>query len=259
MSGSVRRGWNAISRRYQHDTDISCDDVHYAAFAHGERKLGLLGDVSGKDVLEVGCGGGQNAIALAKWGANAAGIDVSEAQIEFARQLARREGVEPSFHVGRMEDLSIFTTSSQDIVLSAYAIQYVGDLEKTFREVSRVLRNGGILVFSTNHPITTQGSAGRRGWLVRDYFSSGGRVDRWSFSDGTKAKFRIHHRTFQEYIDALVGAGFVVERIIEPQPTRSKYGIPCNPRPRRRELDLWKRVPYTVIFKARKWRPGAEL
>lgn len=256
----MRKGWNAISRAYQDETEISCDDVHYGALAPGESRLRLLGDVRGKDILELGCGGGQNSIALAKRGANASGVDVSEAQIEFAKRLAQRERVRVTFHVGDMEHLRIFPNSSQDIALSAYAIQYVGDLDRTFREVARVLRDEGIFVFSTNHPITTQGSARGRAWLVRDYFGSRGRVDRWSFSYGTKARFRIHHRTFQEYFDALVAADFRVERILEPQPSRSlglrgaKHGIPCRPKSLTRDLQLWSRVPYTVIFKARKAR-----
>lgn len=238
--------------------------MHYAAFAHGERKLRLLGEVRGKDVLELGCGGGQNSIALAKWGANAAGIDISEAQIEFAKRLARLEGVKPSFYVGNMDDLGIFSDSSQDIVLSVYAVQYIQDLGKTFREVSRVLRDDGVLVFSTNHPITTQGSARSRAWLVQDYFRAEGRVDHWSFSDGTKARFRIHHRTFQEYFDVLTAADFRVVSVLEPQPATLRElrgvnrGIPCRPRSLGRDLRLWRRVPYTVIFKARKSRPGAD-
>ena len=92
----------------------------------------LLGNVKDKDVLEVGCGGGQNTIVLAKWGARSVGMDISEEQIRHAWKLARKEGVRVQFHVGNMEDLSVFKAESFDIVLSSFAIEYADDLSTTF-------------------------------------------------------------------------------------------------------------------------------
>ncbi len=66
---SVERGWNIISSACQRKTGISLKDVHYGPISPGEVDLKLLGNVKGKDVLEIGCGGGQNAIVLKKWGA----------------------------------------------------------------------------------------------------------------------------------------------------------------------------------------------
>jgi len=50
-----------------------------------------LGEVNGKDVLEIGCGGGQNAIVPAKWGARSVCLDMSEERIRYGRELAREE------------------------------------------------------------------------------------------------------------------------------------------------------------------------
>ncbi len=67
MSGtSAKKGWNTISRSYQKETRISLEEVHYGPISSGESELKLLEDVKGKDVLEMGCGGGQNAIVLCK-------------------------------------------------------------------------------------------------------------------------------------------------------------------------------------------------
>jgi cyclopropane fatty-acyl-phospholipid synthase-like methyltransferase len=65
--------------------------VHYGPISPGESELKLLGDVKCKDVLEIGCGGGQNTIVLSKKGAKSIGLDISEEQIKYARKLARRE------------------------------------------------------------------------------------------------------------------------------------------------------------------------
>jgi ubiquinone/menaquinone biosynthesis C-methylase UbiE len=119
---SAKKGWNIISRKYQKKTLISFEDVHYGPISYGESELKLLGNVKGKDVLEIGCGGGQNAIVLSKWGARSVGIDISEKQIKFARKLAKQEGVKVQFHVCNMEDLSIFDSESFDIVISSFGI-----------------------------------------------------------------------------------------------------------------------------------------
>lgn len=64
----------------------------FCARAAGERELKLLGDVKDRDLLEPGCGGGQNAIVLAKGGARFVGLDISDEQVRFARKLAEKEG-----------------------------------------------------------------------------------------------------------------------------------------------------------------------
>jgi len=78
---SAKKGWNIISRSYQEETRISLEDVHYGPISPGESELKLLGKVKDKDALEIGCGGGQNAIVLSKWGARSMGLDISEEQI----------------------------------------------------------------------------------------------------------------------------------------------------------------------------------
>ena len=64
LKHSARNGWNIISGSYQMKTRISLEDVHYGPLSAGESELKLLGNVRGKDILEIGCGGGQNAIVL---------------------------------------------------------------------------------------------------------------------------------------------------------------------------------------------------
>ena len=94
---NMRGAWNRISRNYQTDHKIPTDFVHYGPNCPNEDQLRLIGDVRDKRVLEIGCGGGQCAIAFAKRGAVATGVDLSDAQIEFAQRLAAREGARSGF------------------------------------------------------------------------------------------------------------------------------------------------------------------
>ncbi len=148
-----RRSWNALSAQYQAHTRISTDDVHYGSLAPGERELRLLGEVAGKRVIEIGCGGGQNSIALTKWGATCIGVDPSPAQLDHARRLAREIGVEVHFVEGVAENLSPFPDESFDIVLSSYAFDYVTDLRRAYDEAWRVLVPGGLFVFCLSHDV----------------------------------------------------------------------------------------------------------
>ena len=148
----LREAWNQISPHYQQAHKIPTDFVHYGPHCPNEDQLQLIGDVCGKRVLEIGCGGGQCAIAFAKRGAIATGIDLSDAQIDFARRLAHQEGVDVTFLQGNIEDLSPITDCSQEVVFSAYALQYVERPQCCFAEVRRVLAPGGVFVFSLDHP-----------------------------------------------------------------------------------------------------------
>ena len=120
--------------------------------ARDENHLRLLGDVRGLRILEVGCGGGQCSIAFARQGAISAGVDLSDAQLDFARKLALDHGVEVHFQQGSAEDLSAYASNAWDVVFSAYAFQYVEQIEKALQECARVLAPGGRLVISRQSP-----------------------------------------------------------------------------------------------------------
>jgi SAM-dependent methyltransferase len=258
----AKKGWNLISRGYQKKTRISLEDVHYGPISPGESELKLLGNVKGKAVLEIGCGGGQNAIVLNKWGARSGGLDISEEQIGFAKKLAKKEGVRVPFYAGNMEDLGRFDDESFDVALSSFGIGYADDLEKTFQEVFRVLRKNVLYVFSDVHPIADKGRTIRYGkrriWGISNYFDRKRYLWTWK-QKGNEARFYGYHRTIQDYFNLLTGAGFVFEKILETEPysinntdETERKKIPYLEEGFVRNYDLWKRIPYTIIFKARK-------
>ncbi|HKZ95046.1 MAG TPA: class I SAM-dependent methyltransferase [Candidatus Bathyarchaeia archaeon] len=261
---SARNGWNIISQSYQAKTTMSLEDVHYGPISPGESELKLLGNVKGKNILEIGCGGGQNSIVLAKWGAKPVGLDISEEQIKHARKLAKKERVNVAFYVGNMEDLSAFMDESFDIVLSSFAIDYIDDFLRAFQETFRVLRKSGLFIFAVVHPIAHRGRVVRYGrkrmWAVGNYFDRRKRQWKWRAEKRT-AKFNTGQRTLQDYFDLLVNTGFSVERILEPEPynvdimsEKERKKIPYAAEYYSKYYDIWSKVPYTIIFKTRKPR-----
>jgi ubiquinone/menaquinone biosynthesis C-methylase UbiE len=261
-----RRGWNTISESYQRERRISTDDVHYGPMAPGERELGLLGEVRGKRILEVGCGGGQNAIVLAKWGAICTGVDPSVAQLAHARKLAREYGVEVRFVTGTAEDLGVFPAATFDLVLSCFAFDYVADLQRAYSEIWRVLNRGGPFVFCQSHPWfqaagwtlagdpEAQEIGNYAAWpIVEDW--------EWAFESGPSAPFRDHLRPLAQIVNQLIEAGFSLERMVEQhyedvagaspeELARLPYTYLSVPESR--EYQVMRKLPFTLLLKARK-------
>ena len=103
----IKEWWNEASEYYQTElNDTKPETVRYGPFGSTERKLKLIGRVKGKRVLEVGCGGGQCSIALAKAGAECTGIDISDKQLEYARSLAKKNDVRIEFIRSSFADIS---------------------------------------------------------------------------------------------------------------------------------------------------------
>jgi ubiquinone/menaquinone biosynthesis C-methylase UbiE len=261
-----RRSWDAISARYQSGTRIAADDVHYGPLAPGERELGLLGDVRGKRILEIGCGGGQNAIALARWGARCTGLDPSAEQLAHARRLALEHGVEVEFVTGAAQDLGRFSDGSYDIALSSYTFDYVGDLGRAYGEAWRVLKRGGLFVFCLSHPwfqaVGWHLAGDPEAPEIGDYASWPTTEEwDWIFEEGSPVRFRGHLRTVEGILNDLIESGFVVDRMVEQNiedvaatspDERARFPYVSDLDPQSAEYGVMRKLPRTLIVCARK-------
>ena len=246
MTTQTKAWWEGYAQAYQDDCQIPVD-IHYGPSCPNEDALRLLGELRGKDVLEIGCGGGQCAIAFALRGARAVGLDISEVQLKFARALAAENGVEVTFQQHDVSDLTPIADTSQDIVFSAFALQFIENKARVFHEVYRVLRPGGVFAFSLQHPvfhtIDPESLA-----VVHSYHDLSPQPrDRGEYGEVT-----MYRHNVSSLHAALVDAGLVVQRILEPD-ARIRYDY--DPWFGKRGhyypaiLDL---MPPTIIFKASK-------
>jgi SAM-dependent methyltransferase len=205
----MRAAWNQASPDYQHRHAIPTDSAHYGPWAPLENELRLLGDVRGRRILEVGCGGGQCSIAFAKQGAIAAGLDLSDAQLDHARALATAEGVIVEFVQGAAENLRHFADGAWDIVFSAYAFQYVADMPRCLHECARVLRPQGRLVFSLDHPFRDCFFDAAEDDItlfpVRGYFDARRHAPGAFAGSGGVGDAPRYHHTFAAWIEMLAG------------------------------------------------------
>jgi ubiquinone/menaquinone biosynthesis C-methylase UbiE len=245
---NMREAWNEISRHYQAEHTIPCDFVHYGPHCPNEDQLQLIGEVRGKRVLEIGCGGGQCSIAFAKRGAIATGIDISDEQVAFARELAREHGVQATFRQGDVTSLKGIGDASQDVVFSAYALMYVERLDPCFGEVRRVLVPGGLFVFSVDHPFWYC-LAEKELRIEFPYYDREYSYDWWQKGLESHPRVRQFQRTVGEYYRLLRDAGLEVLDIIEPEPVAEGSGQDWGEyyAPERQKM-----VPATIIWKARR-------
>jgi 2-polyprenyl-3-methyl-5-hydroxy-6-metoxy-1,4-benzoquinol methylase len=246
MSKETKKWWEYSSQSYQKESKIPVD-IHYGPGAPNEKELKLLGNLKGKRVLEIGCGGAQCGIAMAKKGAKVTGIDISNEQLKFAKALAEKNKVKINLYQGDIVSLKQIKSNSQDIVFTAWALHYVGNLEKCFGEVYRVLKKGGIFVLSTPHPFyDTINSKTLK--IIRSYFNNGKHTE--VYSDKTK-KFVFYDHTFSDITNAIVNSGLIIEKVIEPDSRKRYKGDPW--------YGVWdfnskmmSYFPPTIIFKVKK-------
>ena len=235
--------WDRHSAAYQAGAQLPTDVAHYGPDIATEAELKLLGDLKGKRVLELGCGGAQCSIAFAKQGATAIGIDFSAEQLAFARRLVDRENVRVELRQGDIADLAFLRADSIDAVFSAYAFGYVEDLARVFRQVHRVLKVGAPLVFSLPHPaydMIDDDHPDEPLRIRRSYFDKSPIDYEWN-----GIPFTDYHHTISDLYLGLVRSSYRVDVILEPEPR------PSGPRsPDWREA--FRYVPRTLLIRARK-------
>lgn len=221
------------------------EGITWGVFHIPDRDLGLLGDVAGKDVVELGCGTAYFSAWLARRGARPVGVDVTPEQLETARRMQRETGIEFPLLEASAEAVPL-PDESFDLALSEYGASIWCDPYLWVPEAARLLRPGGELVFLVNSTIFMLFAPDEEGVpagteLVRDYFG----MHRFEWPEGS-VEF---HLPYGEWIRLLRSNGFEVEALVElqapPDATGEKDGPPVY-------AEWAKRWPSEEIWKARK-------
>ena len=186
--------------------------------------LSMMPDLKWKRVLDLGCGYGEHCKMFVDRGAErVVGIDISKKMLE----IAKTENSDPKIEYRNMPMENINTLNEPfDVVVSSLALHYVEDFVGVAKSVYHLLDQGGIFLFSQEHPLVTCHSRGSR-WTkdengkklhlnLSNYGISGERTTTWFVDD-----LKIYHRTFSEIINTLTEVGFSIERMIEPLPSEA--------------------------------------
>ncbi len=214
----------------------------YGAFV-SEEKHQLFGDVSGKKMLEIGCGNGQS---LQYQGDRKAselwGMDISEKQIEKAMQHLTSCGLSAKLICSPMEEECGIPKDYFDFVYSIYAIGWTTDLEGTFRRIASYLKKDGVFIFSWSHPIHKCVAAeNNRLAFKKCYFD-----ESWYSAALDDGELTLSDRKLSTYVNALAKAGFLIEQMIEES---DDHIIQTRDSEFARKA---KMLPVTFVMKARK-------
>jgi SAM-dependent methyltransferase len=241
-----RKSWDADSDEYQKEHGRSLSGPKAAAWGIWripETELKVLGSVTGKRVLELGCGAAQWSIALRKRRSQPVGLDNSFQQLLHAKELMRSSRARLPLVQAAAEFLP-FRDTWFDIVFCDYGAMSFADPARTVPEAARVLRRGGLLAFCTTTPFLTvcwpDSAEQVTTTLHTPYF--GMHREEWS-PDGT-VDFQL---PFGEWIRLFRSNGLAIEDLVEIQPpSRARTTFPGRP------LSWARRWPAEMIWKVRK-------
>ncbi len=209
--------WKTVVEQYHDETRISCNDFHYGPLIPGDRALKLLPqDLNGLNCLEIACGGAQNSIYLAKNGAKCTAFDASEAQISYAEILMKEHSADIDLKLMEMENISL-ETGCFDLIHSAYGFNFTSDFPSLTANVSKLLKDKGILLFSVPHPLFCGEFLeleGEDGLFIKDYFDMEPEF-RYDEDGSETACSYFYSLDYISYV--LAENNFLIERICEPE------------------------------------------
>ena len=199
--------YDRIAQRYE---DFA-EGNFYNALMDRPAVLDLCGDVSGLNVFDAGCGPGLYATELLDRGAaSVTGIDLSAEMV--SRAETRCLGRPARFYRHDLgSSLSGEPDGNYDLIVCPLVIHYLAEPEGALRELRRIVAPDGACVVSTGHPtgewLASGGSYFDQGWTRLPWKWPGGAFD-----------VGAYRFTVQQLADAMAGAGWLIERIVEPLP-----------------------------------------
>ena len=196
----------------RHSEQLTDNPMAWGCWSAPESRLNVLGDVTGKDVLELGCGAARWGIALAKRGARVVGLDNSARQLEHAQRNMSEAGVDfPLVHASA--EAVPLADSSFDIIFCDHGAMTYCDPYCTVPEAARMLRPGGLFAFSAATPILnvcwneSEDCVDSR--LHANYF------EQRRIEDASSVSFPL---PYGEWIALFRRNGFIVEDLLELRP-----------------------------------------
>ena len=247
----VRAGWNSGAEDWNANYDEDGD--RNRKYQSDEPMLELMGDVSGKRVLDLGSGNGYLSRKLSDAGAIVTGVELSDVFLHLATSREAEENLGITYHSGSIAQMGFLNDSTFDKAIANYVLMDVLDFPGALREIHRVLRPRGQFVAVISHPCFSSGPAGwvkpaldsprredRFALRVDNYFLRGPYYQQW----GNFNPVLSFHRPLRDYWQAFSEAGFTVDAFEEPSITERG----------RRELPVWRvdfslRTPYSCIFR----------
>jgi ubiquinone/menaquinone biosynthesis C-methylase UbiE len=197
----VEIGYDGFAAEYNADNESNLLNAYYERPA----MLDLAGNVTGRDVLDIGCGAGPLAERLVQRGARVSGFDSSVRMIDLAR---KRLGDGVNLQVADLAEPLPYGDDSFDVACASLVLHYLADWADSLTEIKRVLRPGGRLVASINHPLLFA-------LMEQRYFG----IEQYEYThtfDGREATLTMWHHTLDDISQAISRSGLRLVSLQKP-------------------------------------------
>jgi SAM-dependent methyltransferase len=213
-----RAVWNRLAETGSRFARVASDEECARPLQTLDSRGWLPESVRGLDVLCLASGGGWQSILYACGGANVTVVDLSPEMLRLDAREAERRQLALRTVTASMDDLSMLADGSFDIVHQPVSTCYVPDVGRVYREVARVLRDGGLYISQHKQPTSLQISHrdGHNRYVIGvEYYHAGAlpRVEDQSYRESGAAEYL--HR-WERLIGELCRSGFVLEDLREP-------------------------------------------
>lgn len=236
MSTDNEFSYDAIAENYASKVDAA----PYNALYERPAMMALLPPIEGARIFDAGCGSGWYARQLLDRGAIVDGVDASAAMVEYARRRLLESAPAEirnrlSLQVADLADSLPFDDEMFDGVVSPLVLHYMRDWRPALREMRRVLKPNGWLLFSTHHPAADAALFATTNYLATEHV-----VDHWDWVGDVE----FYRRSLAEIVMSVIESGFTIETLVEPAPSEEFRAA------KPRGYDELMRQPAFLIIKA---------
>lgn len=207
-SNLAKENYSSFAERYAQGIAANSHNAFYERPA----TLSLLPEVKGLRVFDAGCGPGIYSRWLIEHGAHITAIDATPEFVQMAQGRTQQKANVLQWDL--QDPLTFAQDGSFDLVLCPLVMDYIKEWQPVFQEFFRILRKGGIFIFSCGHPAFLF----YRNFPEDNYFDIVLHEMEWKGFGEPCPHIKSHRRSLQDMLNSLINAGFQIDRILEPRP-----------------------------------------
>lgn len=237
MKAEIEKNWDEMSKAYENFTE---DDDSYSYTIEWPCIQKMLPKLNKKKILDLGCGTGRFAFLFEKEKPlSILGVDISEQMLNIAKEKAMNRGSKVKFIQDDISNFDTYNNEKFHFIFSSTTLHYIRDIKGLFNNMYKVLEEKGVCIVSLMNPVyTAQYPVDKKGefpsddeWVVR-YLDKSKRayIQPWiEYNDSINNYLSTsYHHTVSDYFNAIINAGFRIEKVEEPFPPenwkRNCYG-----------------------------------
>jgi len=230
MKNEIEKNWDDMAKAYE---DFTEGEDSYSNTIEWPCIQKMLPQLKNKRILDLGCGTGRFSFLFEKENPlSVLGVDISGHMLDIAKEKARERGSKVRFMQADISNSDIYAGEKYDFIFSSTTSHYIEDIRSLFRNIYGALEDNGVCIFSLMHPVyTAQYPVDKNGefpsddeWVVR-YLDKSKRtyIQPWiEFNDSIENFLSTsYHHTVSDYFNAVIDAGFRIEKVEEPYPPES--------------------------------------